>query len=210
MRPKDQPQRAVSARRARQNWLTGCGGAGRRRSNRVALASIGTRHVHKRSACRHWSTDRNRRTHRNRSTHRSTRRHRSTDRNRRTHRKRSTDRNRSTDGRRRDHRNWSRQCHRNPSHVSEWRASRAARARYRRCTNLACGRLEAVVAAGCQRRGHNVRAQCNSDPAQPSPSSNYSDVESIKDRHRHRLLHPHSDIPHPSSAAEPHAVPKSL
>jgi hypothetical protein len=187
---------ALSARRARQNWLTGCRGAGRRRSNRVALTPIGTRHVHKRSACRHWSTDGNRRTHR--STHR----------NRRTHR--STHRNRSTDGNRGNHGNWPRQSQRNPSHVREWSASRTAHARCRRCTtNFACRRLEAFVAAGCQRRGHNVWAQCNSDPAQPRPSSKYSDVESIKDRHRHRLLHSRPDIPHSSDPAEPHAVPKS-
>ena len=64
----------------------------------------------------------------------------------------------------------------------------------------ACLCRVAFVAAGYQRRGRNVWAQCHSDPAQPSPSSNYSDVESIKDRHRHRLLHSRKDIPHPSDA----------
>jgi hypothetical protein len=67
----------------------------------------------------------------------------------------------------------------------------------------------ACVAAGYQRGGRNVRAQRHGNPAQPSPSSDYSDVESIKDRHRRRPFHSRSDIPHSSDAAEPHAVPKS-
>jgi hypothetical protein len=67
----------------------------------------------------------------------------------------------------------------------------------------------AAVAAGYQRGGRNVRAQSYGDPAQPSRGSNYSDVEPIKDRHRRRLLHSRSGIPHSSGAVEPHAVPKS-
>jgi hypothetical protein len=190
---------APSGSRARQNGLTRHGRSIRRRTSRIPFTAIRARHVRERSATCHWSTYRNRSTQRNRSTRG----------NRSTHRHRSTHRNRSSEGRRRNHRNWPRQSHRNPSHVSEWSASRNARAGCRSCTNFACRRGEAFVAAGWQRRGRNVRAQCHSDPAQPSPSSNYSDVESIKDRHRHRLLHSRSGIPHSFDAAEPHAVPKS-
>ena len=212
---RDRPHRALSARGTRRNWLTIDRRSSRRRTGRLPFTAIATGHVNERSASRHWSTHRNRRTHRNGRTQRSTHR------NRRTNRHRSADRNgstqRSTGGNRRNHRNRPRQSHRNPSHVSEWCASRAARARYGSCTSscttsfstFACRRLEAFVASGFQRRGRNVWAQCQSDPAQPSPSSNYSDVESIKDRHRHRLLHSRSDIPHSVDAAEPHAIPKS-
>ena len=190
--------RAVS-RRTRQNWLTGHRGAGRRRSNRVPLTPVATRHVEKRSTSRHRVSHRHRRS------------------------RGSNHRNRSTQGHRRSQRYWRSYRHRpgqshwNTSHVSEWSASRIAHARYRqpaggrrRCTTgLARRRLDASVAAGYQRGGRNVRAQSYSDPAQPSRGSNYSDVESIEDRHRRRLLHSRSDIPHSSGAVEPHAVPKS-
>ncbi len=175
----------ASGSRPRQNWLTRLGCSIRRRTSRIPFTGIRARHVRERSTSSHWSTYRHRSTRRNRSTrgnwstHRSTQRNRSTD--------RSTQRNRSSNGRGR--RDRPRQRHRNPSHVSEWSAGRTARARCRSCTtSFTCRRLEAFVAAGWQRGGRNVRAQCHSDPAQPSPSSNYSDVESIKDRHRHRLL----------------------
>jgi hypothetical protein len=191
--------RAVS-RRAGQNWLTRRRRSIRQRTSRLPLTAIAAGHVNERSATRHRRNHRNRRTHRNRRSHRSTHRHRRSHRS--THRHRRS--HRST------HRNRPRQSQRNTSHVREWSASRTAHARYRRCTiGLAHRRLGTCVAAGWQRGGRNVRAQCHSDPAQPGPSSNYSDVESIKDRHRRRPLHSHSDIPYLSDAAEPHAVPKS-
>jgi hypothetical protein len=204
---RDQRQRAASGSRARQNWLTRHGRSIRWRTSRIPFTGKRARHVRERSASSHWSTYRHRSTHRNRSargnrsTHRSAQRNRSTD--------RSTQRDRSSKGRRRSHRDWPRQGHRNPSHVSVWSAGRNARARCRSCTTtFTCRRLEAFVAAGWQRGGPNVRAQCHSDPAQPSPSSNYSDVESIKDRHRHQLLTFTFRIPHSIDAAKPHAVPK--
>jgi hypothetical protein len=187
---------ARSALRARQNWLTRCRCASRRRTNWVPFTGKGTRHVRERSATRRRSK---------RSSHWSTQGHRWSDRNHRNWRSEWNHRNGRSGG---NHRNGARQSHRDPSHVSEWSARRSARG-CRGSANLACRCRVAVVAAGCHRRGHNVWAQCHSDPAQPSPSSNYSDVESIKDRHRHRLLHSSSGIPHSIDAAEPHAVPKS-
>ena len=174
------------------DWLTIDRRSSWRRTSLLPLTAILTSHVHE------WSTHRPRRTHRNthrhRRTDRSTDRHPRTHRNRRTHRHRRTDRN--TDERRRNRRNRPRQSQRNAGHLIDWRASRTARACCRRCTNgLARRRLDACVAAtGWQRDGRNVRAQRRCDPAQPSPSSKYSDVESIKDRHRGRTLHLCSDI----------------
>jgi hypothetical protein len=180
------PQCVPSGSRARQNWLTGLGRSSRWRPGRIPFTGIRTGHVRERSATGHWST-------------RSQR----SDRNHRNRRSEWNHRNRRSGG---NHRNWARQGHRNPSHVSDGSAGRSARARCRSCTNFARRRREAFVAAGWHRGGRSARAQCHSDPAQPSPSSNYSDVESIKDRHRHRLLRSRPEIPHSSDAAEPHVV----
>ena len=149
---EDQPQRAPSAGRPGQNWLTRNRRSIRQRTSRLPFTAMDTRHVNERSATR------------NRSTHRNWRTHRRAHRNRRTH------------GHRRDHRNRPRQCHRNASHVGEWSATRTAHARYRRCTTSLALRRDACVAAGYHRGGRNVRAQRYSDPAQPSPDRNYSDV----------------------------------
>jgi hypothetical protein len=189
--PDEEPQRTPSAARARQNWLTSRRCASWRRIDWVPLTAIATSHL------REWSAHRHRRTyrsaHRHRSAYWSTGWHRRTHRHRRTYR--STYRHRSSHGCRRNRRNRPRQSHRNTSHVSDWSASRTARCRRRTC-GLAGLRLDAcVAAAGWQRDGRNVRAQRHCDPAQPSPSSNYPDVESIQDRHRRRTLRLRSDIP---------------
>ncbi|PXX09649.1 hypothetical protein C8E89_1052 [Mycolicibacterium moriokaense] len=190
---RDKPQRAPSGSRARQNWLTGHGRSNGRRISRIPFTAKRASHVGERSATRHRSK-------------RSTQGHRRSERNHRNRWSERNDRNGRSGG---NHRNGPRQSHRNPSHVSDWGGCRSARGRCRSCSNFACRRGEAFVAAGWQRRGRSVRAQCHCDPAQSSPSSNYSDVESIKDRHRHRLLHSRPDIPHSSNAAEPQVVPKS-
>jgi hypothetical protein len=182
---EDQPSAHAVSRRTRLNWLTRHRRSIRQRASRLPFTAMRTGHVNDRSATRYRRTHRNRGTRRNRETRwnrgtqRSTRGNRGTRRNRRN---RSTHRNRGS------RRNRPRQSHRNTSHVGEWTASRTARACCRRCTTgLARRRLGASVATGYQRGGRNVRAQRCSDRAQASSDSNYSDVESIKDRHRRRL-----------------------
>jgi hypothetical protein len=215
----DQTQRAPSALRARQNWLTCSRCASWRRTNRVPLAGIVTRHH------REWSTDwgsyRHRRTHWDRCPHGDRCPHRSTYRYWRTHGDRCSHghwrTHGSADGRGHNGGNRPRQRHRNAGHLRQWSTSRTARARTggNSGTRRSCGsgltrlRLEAFVAAGYQRGGRSMRAQRHCDPAQPSPDSNNSDGELIKDRHRRRLLHSRSGVSPSSDAAEPHAVPQS-
>ena len=96
-------------------------------------------------------------------------------------------------GNRRSHRHWPGQSHRNTSHV---RDCGAAAGGSRRCgTDSACRRLDAVVSAGLPWGGRNVWTQRQGDPTQPDPRSNYSDVESIKDRHGRRILQSRRYIP---------------
>ncbi len=183
-----------SALRARQNWLTRRRCASRRRTDRVPLTGEATSHLRERSATRqrskrssHWSTQ---------GTGGATG----------TTGTGGASGTTGTGGAAGTTGTGPGKAIGTPA-MSESGALAGAHAGCcRSCTRL---RLQAFVAAGYQRRGRNVWAQCQSDPAQPSPSSNYSDVESIKDRHRHRLLHSRSDISHSSDAAEPHAVPKS-
>jgi hypothetical protein len=195
-------QRAPSANRAGHDRLTIDRGSSRRRTARLLLAD--TCHFGKRS------TYRNRRTHRQRSAHWDWRTNRSTHRQRSTHWNGRRNRDRCADGHRRSHWNRPRQGHRNTGHVGEWGTSRTARGRGRRCrSGLTRRRLETFVAAGYQGGGGNVWAQRHGDSAQPSPNSDHPDADSIKDRHRRRLLHSCSDIPSPTDAAEPHGIPKS-
>ena len=170
-----------------------------RRTNRVPFAAKAGHFGERGSAQRsthwnrrtHWSHHRNRRTqwrsHRNRSSHRN----------------RCSDRHRSTDRHRRRHRNRPGQGQRNTGHVGQWRASRTARGRRRRSSRRrgrrrrsrcrragsscpAGRRLHAFVAAGQERNGRRSRAEGHGEPAQPSRSNNYLDVDSIKDHHRRR------------------------